>query len=230
MSVEFEILFDGEGKVLKINADLDSKFFIETGSIISMDPVFDVSVKTGGLMSMIGKSFSGESVFHQEISSRSNGEMYVAPKCLGDIKIIEKDKNKDLMLGEESFLAASKDIKFEMGRKKRKQLFSGDGLFHTKVKGEGKIIVSSYGEIIMKDIKEGNRYIIDSGNLVAWDEGIDFKSAVLGSVYESWKANEGIVLEMSGKGRVWFRSRTLKASETGESGLGLALNIFDMFT
>ncbi|MGL5149508.1 MAG: TIGR00266 family protein [Clostridium sp.] len=230
MSVKFEILFDGEGKALKIHAEHNSKFIIEVGSIISMDPVFDVNVKTGGLISMIGKSFSGESIFHQEIVAQGSGEMLIAPKCLGDIKIIEKDIGRDLMLGEKSFLAAGEDIKLDIGKKRRKQLLSGDGFFHTKVKGEGKIIVSSYGEILMKELGEGKKYIIDSGNLVAWDDGINFKSVVLGSVYESWKSDEGIVLEMSGKGRVWFRSRTLKGPVSGESVLPSALGIFELFT
>jgi uncharacterized protein (AIM24 family) len=67
--------------------------------------------------------------------------------------------------------------------------------------------VASFGALDMHPLQAGERMVVDSGHIVAYDAYIAMKAQTTGGVMKSLKSGEGIVLEITGPGLVWTQSR-----------------------
>jgi len=86
-------------------------------------------------------------------------------------------------------------------------LFGGEGGFVSRFDGAGKVVIASYGALDKHALNQGERMVIDSGHLVAYDAYISMQAQTTGGIMKSIKSGEGIVLEITGPGLVWTQSR-----------------------
>ena len=63
---KFQVLYQTTNTILKVNADTNDKFIVRAGAMVSMDDVFDMKLKSGGVKKAIGRMFAGQSTFLQE--------------------------------------------------------------------------------------------------------------------------------------------------------------------
>tara|TARA_Y100001936_G_C15902417_1_gene574014 strand:+ start:114 stop:851 length:738 start_codon:yes stop_codon:yes gene_type:complete len=169
----------------------------------------------GGIGRAIGRMFSGESLFMQEITAdKGPGEVMLAtflPGTMNKIDIV----GDTLLVQAGSFLAC--DAGVEVSTKVQslgKAIFGGEGLFVSKVTGNGSVIVSSYGGIQQITLREGEEVVIDNGHLVAWDGYMDYKITKGGNGwFRSVLSGEVLALRFRGPGRIWIQSRNLKDFE-----------------
>jgi uncharacterized protein (TIGR00266 family) len=93
-----------------------------------------------------------------------------------------------------------------------KSFFGGEGLFVMQVSGSGVLIVSSFGAIHRKRLAAGERYVVDTGHLVAWEGTTQYtlRKATTG-FFRSMVSGEGIVAEFSGPGEILIQTRNLAA-------------------
>ena len=89
----------------------------------------------------------------------------------------------------------------------KKNLFGGEGGFIAHMTGDGQIVVASYGAIDLHQLQAGESVTVDSGHLVAYDDTIDMKDRTAGGFSTAMKSGEGMVVELTGPGRVWTQSR-----------------------
>ena len=84
-----------------------------------------------------------------------------------------------------------------------KSFFSGEGLFVLLVQGQGLLLVSSFGAIHRKRLQAGERYVVDTGHLVAWEGTMQYtlRKAASG-FFSSMMSGEGIVAEFTGPGEL----------------------------
>ena len=50
--------------------------------MVSMDDVFEIKAKTGGLSKTLGRLFSGEAMFVQKFRAKADGELLLSPQYL----------------------------------------------------------------------------------------------------------------------------------------------------
>ncbi len=90
-----------------------------------------------------------------------------------------------------------------------KGFFSGEKLFLIRAKGSGDLWFNSYGGII--DIDVDGDYVVDTGNIVAFTDGLEYKIKSVGGYKSLFFSGEGFVCRFSGKGKVWVQTRTVGA-------------------
>ena len=80
------------------------------------------------------------------------------------------------------------------------------------VQGQGLLLVSSFGAIYRKQLRAGERYVVDTGHLVAWEGSMQYtlRKAASG-FFRSIMSGEGIVAEFSGPGELLIQTRNLAA-------------------
>ena len=80
-----------------------------------------------------------------------------------------------------------------------------------RARGTGLLILSSYGAIHPIELQSGQRYTVDTGHLVSFTEGIGFSVRPLGGVRTTLFSGEGLVVDLTGPGRVYMQSRSADA-------------------
>ena len=74
-----------------------------------------------------------------------------------------------------------------------------------------KIFYCAYGALKEIEVTPQNPIKVDNGHLVVFTDGISYGVAPSGGVKTSFFGGEGLVLELSGSGKVWIQTRNLEA-------------------
>jgi uncharacterized protein (TIGR00266 family) len=181
----------------------------EAGAMVSMSDT--VAIETGvrgGIVSGLKRSvLGGESFFINTFSADQGGELTIAPALPGDIVALEL-KGGTLFVQSGSFLAATPDVNVDTKWGGGKTFFSREGLFLLKCTGTGTIFVSSYGAIHLVDLGEGQRYTVDTGHMVAFDESVKYEVGRAGGWKSTLLGGEGLVCKLTGPGRFYLQTRS----------------------
>jgi len=89
--------------------------------------------------------------------------------------------------------------------------FGGGGLILLKVSGQGRVIAASYGAIVERQLAAGERYVVDTGHIVGFENTIGFTVEKSGSWKSTILGGEGFVCRLTGPGRVLMQSRSEEA-------------------
>jgi uncharacterized protein (TIGR00266 family) len=192
-----------------LNLDGGEEVRVEGGSMVSMSHGVIIETEaTGGLLSSISrKMFGGESFFQNTFQAPSEGgEITVAPALPGDL--LNVNLNGPLMVQSGSYVASEMDIDLDTKWSGAKTFFASEGMIMLRASGRGQMLVSSYGAIHDMELASGQRYTVDSGHLVAFTAGIDFRVRKVGGIKSTLFSGEGLVVDLAGPGRVLLQSRS----------------------
>jgi len=198
----------------------------ESGAMMSMSGSLKLEARMnssseGGFlkrtMGAVAKTaLSKESFFITTISAEEGpGEALLAPSQPGDI-YAHHLTTRTLVIQAGSYLASAPTVKVDTGWGGFKAMIGGEGLFFLKASGEGLVLLSSFGAIIERDLIAGETYVVDSGHMVAFEEGMPFKprmaagkgsGGMFARAITSAKTGEGLVIEFTGPGKIWMQSR-----------------------
>jgi uncharacterized protein (TIGR00266 family) len=184
----------------------------ETGAMVSHSAGVAIETKMeGGLLKSLGRAvLGGESLFQNFWQAGpQGGELTLAPELPGDIVLIEM-RGETIMVQSGSFMASEEGVNVD-AKISGKAFMAGEGLSILEAKGTGKLLVSSYGAIYEKDLGQGEKYIVDSTHLVAFDGTIAVQPRTVGGIKSTLLSGEGLVIEMTGPGRIFIQTRSPKA-------------------
>jgi len=185
----------------------------EAGAMVSMSANIELqSAMKGGLMGALKRTVGGESAFVSTFTSRgAPGEVTLAPGAPGDIAAIEM-QNQQFFVQSSSWMAGDSGLAVDTKWGGAKSFFGGEGLFVLQVNGTGVMLVSSFGAIYRKRLAAGERYVVDTGHLVAWEGTTQYqlRKAATG-FFSTFTSGEGIVAEFSGPGEILIQTRNLAA-------------------
>lgn len=208
----------------------------EAGAMVSMSANIELqSQMKGGLFGALKRAAGGESAFISTFTARGGpGEVTLAPGAPGDIAGIELS-GQPFFVQSSSYLAGDASLTVDTKWGGAKTFFSGEGLFVLLVQGQGLLLVSSFGAIHRKRLQPGERYVVDTGHLVAWESSTQYtlRKAASG-FFRSMMSGEGIVAEFTGPGELLIQTRNLAAlagllkpffPSQGSGGGGFNLNL-----
>ena len=180
---------------------------VESSAMATMDTNLQMKTKFKG---GIGRMVTGESLFINEFTAEgAPGEIGIAPGAPGDLSHQYLD-NQTIFLQNSAFVACSKDVNVETKwQGLTKGFFSGESLFLIRCSGVGDLWFNTYGAIIEIDITED--YVVDTGNIVGFTEGLDYKITKVGGYKSLFFSGEGFVCRFSGQGKVWIQTRGVDA-------------------
>ena len=183
----------------------------ETGAMVSMTSNMEVvsGLQGGLLQSAMRKVLGGESFFLNTFKARgAPGQVTFAPSLPGDITDVEV--RGDLFVQSGSFLAGDAAVDIDIKWGGAKTFFSSEGLFLLHLKGQGQVLLSSFGAIHRISL-DGNSMIVDTGHVVAFDSRLEYRVKKVSGMFTSLISGEGLVCEFFGKGELWLQTRSNQA-------------------
>ena len=209
----YEVLHQPSFSLAVVNLQAEQSIQAEAGAMVSMSANVELqSQMKGGLFGAIKRAAGGESAFVSTFTSRGGpGEVTFAPGAPGDIAAIEMT-NQSFYVQSSSYLAGDASLTVDTKWGGAKSFFGGEGLFVMLVQGQGLLLVSSFGAIHRKMLRAGERYVVDTGHLVAWEGTTQYtlRKAAAG-FFRSMMSGEGIVAEFTGPGELLIQTRNLAA-------------------
>jgi uncharacterized protein (TIGR00266 family) len=209
----WEVLHQPSFSLAVVQLQPEQSILAEAGAMVSMSANIELqSQMKGGLMGALKRAAGGESAFVSTFTARGGpGEVTLAPGAPGDIAGLELS-NQVFYVQSSSYLAGDASLNVDTKWGGAKSFFGGEGLFVLQVTGAGLLLISSFGAIHRKRLQAGERYVVDTGHLVAWEGTTQYtlRKAAAG-FFRSMMSGEGIVAEFTGPGEILIQTRNLQA-------------------
>ncbi|MER3630892.1 MAG: TIGR00266 family protein [Blastocatellia bacterium] len=229
----WEIWHQGAFALAVVKLETDQSINAEAGAMVAMSANIDLkSELKGGVFGALKRAVGGESAFVSTFTALGGpGEVAFAPGMPGDIAGIEM-QGQTFLVQSSSYLAGDTSLKVDTRFGGARSFFGGEGLFLLEISGTGLLLVSSFGSIHRKVLRAGDRYVVDTGHLVAWEGDMQYnlRKAAKSGFFRSMLSGEGLVAEFSGPGEILIQTRNLAAfagllkpffpSQSGGSGFG----------
>jgi len=208
--MEHEVLYRPSYSLLKVTLAPGESLVAESGAMVSMSDGVEIetSMRGGMLGALKRKVLGGESMFMNTFTASQGGEITLAPSMPGDVAAVAME-GRTLFAQSGSYLASSPEIEVDTKWGGAKTFFSREGLFLLKLSGMGTLYLSSYGAIHEIELAAGQKYIVDTGHMVSFDEGVEYKVKRVGGLKSTLLSGEGLVCELTGPGKISIQSRSL---------------------
>ncbi len=195
-------LADGETVVAEPSA------MVSMSSNVQVTTTYKSSGK-GGLLGGLKRMLGGESFFQNHFTATGGpANVDLAPKMVGDVEVTELNGGK-LYLQSSSYLASGPGIELNTKWGGAKTFLGGEGMFMLEVTGTGPLAFNSFGAIKVVDV-DGS-FTVDTGHIVAFEEGLQFSNKKFGGWKTFLLSGEGLVCHFTGKGRLWLQTRNPQA-------------------
>ncbi len=207
--MEYEILYKPSYSLVKIKMTKGETVTAEAGAMVSMSSSIQIATEMkGGLFGALKRSvLGGESFFINTFSANDAGEISFAPPMPGDIAAIEL-AGQTYFAQSRSFIASSPTVQVDTKWGGAKTFFSKEGLFLLKLTGTGTVFLSSYGALHELDLTAGQKYIVDTGHMVSFAEGVGYGVKKVGGLKSTIFSGEGLVCELTGPGKIMIQTRS----------------------
>jgi len=210
--MEIDIQFRPSYSLAIVKLIPNERIRADSGAMVSHSAGVAVETKAeGGILKSLGRAMLGGESFFQNswVAGPQGGEVTLAPDLPGDIVQINMT-GTPLMVQSGSYLASEAGI--ELNSKFSMKAFkAGEGLSMLEASGIGKMLVSSYGAIFEKNLSQGEKYIVDSTHLVAFDATMGVQTQAVGGLKSTFLSGEGLVVELTGPGRFFIQTRSPQA-------------------
>ncbi len=184
---------------------------VEPGAMVGYTEGVTVETKAeGGLMGGLKRMVAGESFFQNTYTAPGNGgELVLAPALPGDMIVL--DVTNEFMLQSGAYIASESGVVTDAKWGGAKGFFGSGSLVLLKVSGQGKLLAGCYGAIEERVLQPGQKYTIDTGHIVGFDSSVGFNVRRVGGWKSTVLSGEGLVVELSGPGRVLMQTRSEEA-------------------
>ncbi|MGZ4754582.1 MAG: TIGR00266 family protein [Acidimicrobiia bacterium] len=205
-----EISYGPAFAMATVHMDQGESVKAEAGAMMAMAPTVEIQTSTtGGVLKGLRRSvLGGESFFMNTFTATGpDAHVVVAPSLPGDIVTWPLTGNT-VYLQSGSYLASPESIDVDSKWGGAKTFFSREGLFMLKCVGTGDLVVSSYGAIHPIDLAAGESYVVDTGHMVGWEDGVGYEVQKAGNWKSTLLGGEGLVVKLTGPGRVYIQTRS----------------------
>ncbi len=193
------VTFDAPGEVL----------VAESGAMVAMTGGLQMktSMRGGLLAAAKRKVLGGESLFQNTYTATAAGqEILLAPAPEGDLKVRELQAGEPFFLQSGAYVAhMGEALQIDTSWGGAKGFFGGVGLFLLKIVGPGTVLYGSYGAI--HTVEVDGSYICDTGHIVGFTQGLDFRVEKFGGFKSLFLSGEGLVCHFHGKGTLLIQTR-----------------------
>lgn len=200
---EFNIDHKPDYSFLTVQIPSGETLKVEASAMATMDTNINMKTKMGGGFKRL---LTGESLFINEFTAQNGaGEIGISPGSPGDLDHVYLD-NETIYLQNSAYVASHPSL--DVATKWQgltKGFFSGERLFLIKVSGQGDLWFNSFGGIMAIDVKDA--YVVDTGHIVGFTEGLDYKVSKVGGYKSLFLSGEGFVCRFTGEGKVWIQTR-----------------------
>ncbi|MBN1373949.1 TIGR00266 family protein [Candidatus Dojkabacteria bacterium] len=184
--------------------------FSEKGGMAWMSPQIKMETNMrGGVMSAIGRAFSGESMFLATFTSEADdAEIAFTSEFPG--QIIEFDlSGNSIITQKDAFMVAENTVELSVHLTKRfgMGLLGGEGFILQKLSGKGKAFIEVAGSVEERLLTEGEELLVDTGYIAAYEDSVTADIQMVKGFKNILFGGEGLFLAtVKGPGKVWLQS------------------------
>ncbi|MCR5487987.1 MAG: TIGR00266 family protein [Lachnospiraceae bacterium] len=186
------------------------KLTCESGAMAWMSPNMKMETSGGGVGKILGRAFSGETLFLNHYSAEGGpGFIAFASNVPGSIRAFQISPGHDIVAQKNAFLAceAGVDLSVFFQKKAGAGFFGGEGFIMQKLSGQGMAFVEFDGYVKEYDLQPGQSIIVDTGYLAAMDATCSIDIKTVPGIKNALFGGEGIFnTVITGPGHVWIHS------------------------
>lgn len=155
----------------------------------------------------LGRMFAGESMFMARYKAMKSGAIIAFASTVPGsvIPIKMKDYPSGLICQKGAFLCSQSSVNLEVifSKKIPLGLFGGEGFILQKISGLGIAFLEVDGDLIEKDLQPGEAIKVDTGNVVAFQNGMAYEIETVPGWKNVFLGGEGLFLtRLTGPGKV----------------------------
>ncbi len=185
----------------------------ETGAMAWFNGGIKMETNTGGgLGKMLGRAFSGESLFMNRYVAQAPGILAIGAHAPGEIRKISLTPDKSIVVQKGSFLAMDEgvDLSIFFQKKIGSGLFGGEGFIMNKLSGNGDVLLEIDGGAVEYDLAAGETMTIDTGYLVMCDSTVSIEITMIKGVGNMLFGGEGLFnTVVTGPGHIMLQTQPL---------------------
>ncbi|WP_437894401.1 TIGR00266 family protein [Sorangium sp. So ce124] len=208
--------------LLEVSLDPGEALLAEAGAMVARSPSLRTEVRLNAgrgagllgrlkafLVALLRKLAGGETFFVSWIEAPEGGWVWLAPPLSGGIKHVRL-QGEMLLFSAGSYLASAGDVDVKVRWGGLRAILAREGVFFIEASGVGDLWITSYGAI--EELPCDGSLVVDSGHLVGFDASLALKiRSPGGGLTGLMVSGEGVVCELSGRGRVLIQSRSAGA-------------------
>jgi len=183
---------------------------VEAGAMVSMTDGITLQTRVqGGILRSLERSVLGGETFFMNVfqAPANGGQINLAPTLPGDMMVLEM-RGESLLVQSGSYVASSMGVNVDTKWGGARTFFASEGLIMLRARGNGLLILASYGAIHPIELAPGQHYTVDTGHLVSFTDGMGFNVRTIGGVRTTVLSGEGLVVDLTGPGRVYMQTRS----------------------
>ena len=170
--------------VLEFLLEPNDAIISEAGELSWMSPNVQMTTHTqfaggGGFFGAFKRVVGGGSLFMTEYRAMGgNGELAFATRVPGHIVPVEVAPGYDYMVHRHGFLCATSAIQIGVGFQQSlgAGIFGGDGFLLQKISGQGTAWLELSGEVVTRDLQQGETLLVHPGHVGAFRPACRFRS------------------------------------------------------
>ena len=183
----------------------------QSGAMSWMSPNIQMETNSGGgLKKMLGRLFSGDSIFMNEYTPQGGSGMIAFASSLpGSIIPFEITPGNGMIVQKSGFLAMEKGLELSLHFQKSlgSGFFGGEGFIMQKITGNGLAFVEIDGYCKEYHLGIGESIIVDTGYLAAMSETCTMDIQTVKGVKNVFFGGEGFFhTRITGPGKVYIQS------------------------
>ncbi len=207
-------------QVARLRLNPGQEVYAEAGKMLYKKPSVSWETRMTGdsigqkIWGEVKRKLMGESLFLTYFrASASGGEVGFAGSYPGRIQDFDLQSGQSIMVQRDSFLCAQSSVQLNIAfvKKLGSGFFGGEGFILEKLTGPGTVFIHGGGDFVEFTLAPGEMLQVDTGCIVAFDEGVDYDIQFVGGIKTAIFGGEGLFLAtLTGPGRVIVQSMTLE--------------------
>ena len=202
----------GNFPVAICDMEAGSAIMCEAGAMAWMNGGVRMETNTGGgIGKMLGRAFSGESLFMNRYVADGPGLLALGAHAPGEIREVDITNNP-IVVQKGSFLAMDEGVDLSVFFQKKigSGMFGGEGFIMNKLSGNGKALIEIDGGCIEYNLAAGETMTIDTGYLVMMDATCSIDVVMIKGVANVLFGGEGLFnTVVTGPGHVILQTQPL---------------------
>jgi uncharacterized protein (TIGR00266 family) len=208
--VDYQILYRPSYSLAEVHLTPEQSITVEGGAMVYMSTNLELQTQAkGGVFGSLKRAaLGGESFFMNTYTAKGGpGTIGLAPPLSGDI-IYRELNTETIFVTSGCYMASDPEVVIDTKFGGAKTFFAREGLFLLKLEGTGYTFMSSYGALHEVELNHGEKFVIDTGHIVAFDQNVSWNVKRIGGLKSTLFSGEGLVAEFAGPGRIYTQTRS----------------------
>lgn len=196
--------------VVICDLEAGEKMITEKGAMSWMTPNMKMETVGGGMGKMVGRMFSGESMFQNHYTAEGGpGQIAYASSFPGTILAFEIGPDTELIAQKSAFLASTSGIELSVAFQKKIAggFFGGEGFIMQRLSGQGTVFLEIDGHVKEYELESGQSMVLDTGYLAAMTGSCNMEVTSVKGMKNKFLGGEGFFnTVVTGPGKIYLQS------------------------